>query len=129
MCAESLIHKITSNRAHHRPSHLPLTMHISKRQLFAVLLTALPAVECFIHHQKLNTKNVANSNNHNNNRHHLQMRLNPTSFQGTSYTITEFPRPSLRRVPNKPITKFADTDPDFVSKTQDMLSIMYEAKG
>ena len=104
-------------------------MHISKRQLFAVLLTALPAVEGFLYHQKLNIKNVANSKNLNNNSHHLQMRLNPTSFQGTSYTITEFPRPSLRRVPNKPITAFVDTDPDFLSKTQDMLSIMYEAKG
>ena len=104
-------------------------MRISKRQLFALLLIALPPVECFLHHQKLNMKNVANTQNHNINRHNLQMRLNPTSFQGTSYTITEFPRPSLRRVPNKPITAFVDTDPEFVSKTQDMLSIMYEAKG
>ena len=59
----------------------------------------------------------------------LQMRLNPTSFKGTSYTITEFPRPSLRRVPNKPITSFIDDDETFQSKTKQMLNIMYEAKG
>ena len=63
----------------------------------------------------------------------LQMRLNPTSFKGTSYTITEFPRPSLRRVPNKSITSFIDDDDDddktFQSKTKQMLDIMYEAKG
>jgi len=59
------------------------------------------------------------------------MRLNPSSFKGTSYTITEFPRPSLRRVPNKPITSFVDDDDDttFQSKTKQMLNIMYEAKG
>lgn len=56
----------------------------------------------------------------------LQMRLNPTSFKGTDYIITEFPRPSLRRVPNAPIAQFDDT---FMAKSQEMLGIMYEAKG
>ena len=57
------------------------------------------------------------------------MRLNPSSFKGTPYTITEFPRPSLRRLPNKPITSFVDDDTTFQSKTKQMLDIMYEAKG
>ena len=57
---------------------------------------------------------------------HLQMRLNPSSFANTKYTITEFPRPSLRRVPNAPIASFDD---DLIDKTEQMLSIMYEAKG
>ena len=56
----------------------------------------------------------------------MQMRLNPSSFSGTSYTITEFPNPILRRVPNSPITKFDD---EFIAKTKEMLGIMYEAKG
>lgn len=60
------------------------------------------------------------------NKHNFHMRLNPTSFQGTDLIITEFPRPSLRRVPNAPITVFDDA---FQAKTQTMLSIMYEAKG
>lgn len=55
------------------------------------------------------------------------MRLNPTSFKGTNYVITEFPRPSLRRVPNAPVVDF-DAD-EFATKTQQMLGIMYEAKG
>lgn len=54
------------------------------------------------------------------------MRLNPTSFEGTNYIITEFPRPSLRRVPNTPIAIFDD---EFTAKTQEMLGIMYGAKG
>lgn len=54
------------------------------------------------------------------------MRLNPSSFSGTSYTITEFPSPILRRVPNAPITDFDD---ELLSKTKEMFSIMYEAKG
>lgn len=56
----------------------------------------------------------------------MQMRLNPTSFPGTDYIISEFPRPALRRVPNTPITTFDD---QFSAKTQEMLGIMYEAKG
>ena len=60
------------------------------------------------------------------NKHNFHMRLNPTSFQGTDLIITEFPRPSLRRIPNAPITVFDDA---FQAKTQTMLSIMYEAKG
>jgi peptide deformylase len=59
-------------------------------------------------------------------RHAIQMRLNPPSFSGTSYTITEFPSPILRRVPNAPITTFDDA---LISKTKEMLGIMYEAKG
>eukprot|EP00985_Skeletonema_marinoi_P033845 scaffold42351_cov139-Skeletonema_marinoi.AAC.2 len=54
------------------------------------------------------------------------MRLNPTSFQGTDFVITEYPRPALRHVPNKSITEFDDT---FQAKTQEMLMIMYESKG
>jgi len=54
------------------------------------------------------------------------MRLNPTSFKGTDYTITEFPRPALRRVPNAPITIFDD---QFEVKAGEMISMMYEAKG
>ena len=54
------------------------------------------------------------------------MRLNPTSFHGTDFVITEFPRPSLRRVPNAPITKFDDA---FQTKTREMFMVMYEAKG
>lgn len=68
------------------------------------------------------TKKHSSSNNNNN----LQMRLNPTSFKGTDYTITEFPRPSLRRVPNSPIVQFDD---QFEVKAQEMLGMMYEAKG
>lgn len=62
----------------------------------------------------------------------LQMRMNPTSFKNTDYTITEFPRPALRRVPNTPITKFNDNDDDgkrFSSKTREMIEIMYQSKG
>ena len=57
------------------------------------------------------------------------MRLNPSSFSGTEYTITEFPRPALRRVPNAPIEAFTDDDPDFQAKTEEMITVMYEAKG
>lgn len=98
-----------------------------------LLATLLPAAQSYhLQYQRLNiqhqhkNKNVVAKNNHNSNQ--LQMRLNPTSFKNTNYIITEFPRPSLRRVPNKPITTF-DTDETFQSKTQQMLSIMYEAKG
>lgn len=55
----------------------------------------------------------------------LQMRLNPESFAGTKYTITEFPRPSLRRT-NIPITDFSN---DIQVKAKEMVSIMYEANG
>lgn len=54
------------------------------------------------------------------------MRLNPTSFKGSDYTITEFPRPALRRVPNTPIAIFDD---QFQQKTQQMMDMMYQAKG
>lgn len=67
-----------------------------------------------------------NNSNYNAKHSNLQMRLNPTSFQGTDYTIIEFPRPSLRRVPNAPIAVF---DKQFEDKSQEILSIMYEAKG
>jgi peptide deformylase len=60
------------------------------------------------------------------NKHSCVMRLNPTSFPGTDFVIAEYPRPSLRRVPNKPITEFDDA---FQAKTQEMLMIMYESKG
>mmetsp|Transcript_40589 Transcript_40589/g.61559 ORF Transcript_40589/g.61559 Transcript_40589/m.61559 type:complete len:280 (+) Transcript_40589:1-840(+) len=54
------------------------------------------------------------------------MRLNPTSFKGTNFIIAEYPQPSLRRVPNAPIREFDDA---LLSKTEEMLSIMYESKG
>jgi len=54
------------------------------------------------------------------------MRLNPTSFSGTDYTIIEFPRPALRRVPNAPIVLF---DKAFETITQQMINIMYQGKG
>lgn len=54
------------------------------------------------------------------------MRLNPSSFPNTDYTITEFPRPALRRVPNSPVVVFDDT---FGTKTKEMIEMMYEAKG
>lgn len=57
---------------------------------------------------------------------YMHMRLNPSSFSGTSYTIKEFPAPILRRVRNTPITVFDD---DLLRKAKEMLSIMYEAKG
>ncbi len=60
------------------------------------------------------------------NKHTCVMRLNPTSFQGTDFVITEYPRPALRHVPNNPITDFDDA---FQAKTQEMLMIMYESKG
>ena len=60
------------------------------------------------------------------NKHSIVMRLNPTSFKGTDFVVTEYPRPSLRRVPNKPITEFDDA---FLAKTQEMLMVMYESKG
>jgi peptide deformylase len=60
------------------------------------------------------------------NKHSTVMRLNPTSFKGTDFVITEYPRPALRRVPNKPITEFDDA---FQTKTKEMLMVMYESKG
>ena len=56
----------------------------------------------------------------------LEMRLNPTSFEGTNYVITEFPRPALRRVPNAPIETFDDA---LVQKTKEMFTVMYGCKG
>ena len=57
---------------------------------------------------------------------YMHMRLNPSTFSDTSYTIKEFPDPILRRSRNNPITVFDD---DLLNKTKQMLSIMYEAKG
>lgn len=98
-----------------------MLLHIIRIQLITLL--ALPAAESLLQYQRLNThiNNYSNSKQHN-----LQMRLNPTSFKGTDYTITEFPRPGLRLVPNAPIVIFDD---QFEAKTQEMLDIMYEAKG
>jgi peptide deformylase len=89
-----------------------------------LLITAIalfaPTAESLLQYQRLNVNNYSNSKNN------LQMRLNPTSFQGTDYTITEFPRPALRRVSNVPIEEFDDR---FKAKTQEMIGMMYEAKG
>ena len=76
--------------------------------LISVLVIALlaPTAESLLQYQRLNVNNYSNSNS--NSKQNLQMRLNPTSFQGTDYTITEFPRPALRRVPNAPIAEFDD---------------------
>ena len=49
------------------------------------------------------------------------------SFPGTPYTITEYPRPALRRIPNADIVDF--DDPAFSKKTAHMITIMYAAKG
>eukprot|EP00578_Thalassiosira_sp_NH16_P027030 CAMPEP_0181103008 /NCGR_PEP_ID=MMETSP1071-20121207/14626_1 /TAXON_ID=35127 /ORGANISM="Thalassiosira sp., Strain NH16" /LENGTH=238 /DNA_ID=CAMNT_0023186033 /DNA_START=256 /DNA_END=968 /DNA_ORIENTATION=+ len=56
----------------------------------------------------------------------MQMRLNPTSFPGTKYTIAEFPRPALRRIPSAPIDVFNEK---LIATSREMLGIMYEAKG
>ena len=94
--------------------------------LISVLVIALlaPTAESLLQYQRLNVNNYSNSNC--NSKQNLQMRLNPTSFQGTDYTITEFPRPALRRVPNAPIAEFDDR---FKQKTEEMIGMMYEAKG
>jgi len=92
--------------------------------LISIIALLAPAAESLLNYQKLNVNNYASSNSNNNN--DLQMRLNPTSFTGTDYTITEFPRPALRRVPNAPIAVFDDR---FQAKTQEMFGIMYQAKG
>ena len=85
---------------------------------FAIALFASPADSFSGSYQRLS--NVVS------NKHSFVMRLNPTSFQGTDFVITEYPRPALRHVPNKSITEFDDT---FQAKTQEMLMIMYESKG
>ncbi len=89
--------------------------------LIGIIALLAPITESLLQYQKLNTKVV-----HKNNNLHIQMRLNPASFKGTDYTITEFPRPALRRVPNAPISTFDET---FIQTTQEMIGIMYQAKG
>lgn len=85
--------------------------------LLATLFSA-PSANCLLQYQRLHTGVT--------NKHSLSMRLNPTSFQGTDYVITEYPRPALRRVPNTPISQFDDA---FQTKAKEMLMIMYESKG
>lgn len=97
-------------------------MKLSTAALISFALT-IPKAKCLLQYQRLKAPRVANKKH---DRQPLQMRLNPTSFKGTDYIITEFPRPSLRRVPNAPVAAFDD---EFEAKTQEMLSIMYEAKG
>ena len=97
-------------------------MPLSTAALIAFALM-LPESECLLQYQRLKAPRVTNNQKHG---QLLQMRLNPTSFKGTDYIIAEFPQPSLRRVPNAPIAAF---DVKFEAKTQEMLSIMYEAKG
>jgi peptide deformylase len=91
----------------------------------------LPAAEALLNYKRINfsapsssssSRNYCSSSSGSN----MQMRLNPTSFSGTDYTITEFPRPALRKVPNAPI---ADFDESFEAKCQEMIGMMYEAKG
>ena len=78
--------------------------------IYLIAAHLAPSVECLLHQR----------------RPCIQMRINPSSFSGTSYTITEFPNPILRRVPNTPITNFDD---NLLNKANEMLGIMYEAKG
>lgn len=92
--------------------------------LISIIALIAPTAESLLNYQKLNVNNYYQHANNNNN--NLHMRLNPTSFTGTDYTITEFPRPALRRVPNAPIAIFDDR---FQTKTQEMFGIMYQAKG
>jgi peptide deformylase len=98
--------------------------------LISIIALLAPAAESLLNYQKLNVNNQRHASNSNSNyrynNNNLQMRLNPTSFTGTDYTITEFPRPALRRVPNAPIAVFDDR---FQAKTQEMFGIMYQAKG
>lgn len=96
-----------------------------RKMILPISLMALLApasTESLLQYQRLNV----HPNNYSNSKNNLQMRLNPTSFKGTGYTITEFPRPALRRVPNAPITIFDD---QFEAKAGEMKSMMYEAKG
>jgi len=98
--------------------------------LISIIALLAPAAESLLNYQRLNVNSnyyyATATSNFNNNNNNLQMRLNPTSFTGTDYTITEFPRPALRRVPNAPIAVFDDR---FQAKTQEMFGIMYQAKG
>mmetsp|Transcript_10163 Transcript_10163/g.30054 ORF Transcript_10163/g.30054 Transcript_10163/m.30054 type:complete len:317 (-) Transcript_10163:67-1017(-) len=91
--------------------------------LLASLAAATPS-EALLHYRRLN--NAAPSNFGARHNKQLQMRLNPSSFAGTDFTIVEFPRPALRRVPNAPIAIFDDR---LEAKTQEMIGMMYQAKG
>lgn len=91
--------------------------------MILTFLVAAPA-KALLHYQRLNHAAPSNYGECKNNM--MQMRLNPTSFAGTDYTIIEFPRPALRRVPNAPITVFDDR---LEAKTQEMIGMMYQAKG
>ncbi|KAL9187038.1 hypothetical protein ACHAXT_010758 [Thalassiosira profunda] len=86
--------------------------------MWLLCLVLAPAATGLLHYQRLRTRVM--------NGHSCSMRMNPTSFKDTDYTITEYPRPSLRRVPNAPVVDFDDA---FQAKAREMLSIMYEAKG
>eukprot|EP00977_Amphora_coffeiformis_P015217 scaffold4456_cov164-Amphora_coffeaeformis.AAC.4 len=78
----------------------------------------MPAVTAFLHYPRLGGARR--------NSQTLHMR-ELESFPGTPYTITEFPRPALRRVPNADIIDFEDDA--FPTKTAHMITIMYAAKG
>ena len=93
-------------------------MRLCNRLALAITLFASSADSFSSSYQRLSNV-VAN-------KHTCVMRLNPTSFQGTDFVITEYPRPALRHVPNNPITEF---DEAFQAKTQEMLMVMYESKG
>ncbi|KAL7552018.1 hypothetical protein ACHAWF_015246 [Thalassiosira exigua] len=103
---------------HQYPS-IAIAMKISKLIKIHLIASFAPTANCLLQYQRLNVKNAVQ-------KHRISMRLNPTSFTGTDYVISEFPRPSLRRVPNEPILLFDDA---LQAKTQQMLNIMYEAKG
>lgn len=93
-----------------------------------ILLWQIHAVEALLHYTRFKVSSTR-SFRHIRPRNAdvgLEMRLNPTSFEGTNYVITEFPRPALRRVPNAPIETFDDA---LVQKTKEMFTVMYGCKG
>lgn len=100
-----------------------MVFHTRKRIMILIMMGTVP-IQALMQYQKLNAVKVTTKDIPT--RYcALQMRLNPESFSGTKYTITEFPRPALRRT-NIPITDFSE---DFQGKTKEMISIMYQANG
>ena len=98
------------------------------RGLLLVLILAqlgLPQSNALMQYQRLvSTTSITSASM---NSDVLRMRLNPSSFKGSSYTITEFPRPALRKVPNADVADFEDDA--LQSRAKDMMSIMYDCKG
>ncbi|CAB9525345.1 Peptide deformylase [Seminavis robusta] len=107
--------------------HFPQTTMLP-RQPFLALLLLLMLInlgQALVHYQKLLPQRHGSSSQSN---HHcgLYMRMNPTSFDGSNFVITEFPRPALRRVPNAPVERF---DKELESLAEEMISVMYQANG